>query len=172
MTAPSLREAAKLALEALETYSKPGRCDCCGSQGDCATSCEARGIIESLRAALAQPDAEPYGWKVEAVSRLYMGRHAELDAKAEAAHCGGTCKAFPLYAAPQPAPVKQSQYGGPELQALILAKLAAPVERKPLTNEQKEAIWGKAAQLRKYSKQIFMDGMNAAESAHSIQGAA
>jgi hypothetical protein len=103
-----------MALEALETYSKPGRCDCCGSQGDCATSCEARGIIESLRAALAQPDAEPYGWKVEAVSRLYMGRHAELDAKAEAAHCGGTCKAFPLYAAPQP----------------------APVERKPLTDEQ------------------------------------
>lgn len=45
----------------------------------------------------APPPAVPYSWTVSASGRMWFGDYAEDDAKAEAAHCGGTCKAFPLY---------------------------------------------------------------------------
>lgn len=61
-------------------------------------------FAERIRAAMVE--TEPYGWKVDGVSRIYVGEHAELDAKREAAHVGGTCQAFPLYAAPQPVALK------------------------------------------------------------------
>jgi hypothetical protein len=95
MTA-SLREAATMALDALELYSKPGRCDCCGHSGDCAEGCEVRGIINSLRAALAAPEAEPVAWKTQAGSLV--------TAPFEGAEAYGW---IPLYAAPQPATVER-----------------------------------------------------------------
>jgi len=43
---------------------------------------------------------EPYGWMIEGSSIVWRFEFAELDAKAEAARCGGTCKAFPIYTQP------------------------------------------------------------------------
>lgn len=49
---------------------------------------EMRRALEGFAAGRAAGvEAEPYGWKVDGVSRLYMGEHAELDAKKR----GGTC---------------------------------------------------------------------------------
>jgi hypothetical protein len=56
--------------------------------------------IESLTAALAEPEPIPYGWMIEGVSQAFFGKWAESDAKAEAGCIGGTCKAFPIYATP------------------------------------------------------------------------
>jgi hypothetical protein len=72
--------------------------------------------IGRLRAALAAGQAapatqqDPAGWYVTGCSRLL----AEEDAKAEARHIGGTARAIPLYAAPQPsttAPATQQPEG-------------------------------------------------------------
>lgn len=38
-----------------------------------------------------------YGWMVEGSPAVMRGDFAELDAKAEAARIGGTCKAFAVY---------------------------------------------------------------------------
>lgn len=43
---------------------------------------------------------QPYAWAIDACSRMWRGEFAEMDAKAEAARCGGTCTAFPLYIQP------------------------------------------------------------------------
>lgn len=45
--------------------------------------------------------AVPHGWMIEGCSRVWKGEHAEIDATAEAKRCGGTCKAYPVYTAPQ-----------------------------------------------------------------------
>ena len=42
-------------------------------------------------------EVKPFGWGMDGSSRMWRGIHAEADAKAEAARCGGTCTAFPLY---------------------------------------------------------------------------
>ena len=42
-------------------------------------------------------DEPPYAWAIDACSKMWIGEYAELDAKAEAKRCGGTCKAFPLF---------------------------------------------------------------------------
>lgn len=44
--------------------------------------------------------AEPVAWAVQACSKMWRGEFAEIDAKAEAKRVGGTCVAYPLYAAP------------------------------------------------------------------------
>lgn len=44
----------------------------------------------------------PYAWAIDACSKMWRGEFAEMDAKAEAARCGGTCRAFPLYDYPVP----------------------------------------------------------------------
>jgi hypothetical protein len=145
MTAPSLREAAQMALDALDRASATlGRYDIPGTQNWIVGAMQP--ALESLRAALALPDAEPVESWHEKADRL---------------------KKCVDYAA-----------SGQDLMVFRLRLTAhlntvpATVERKPLTDEQKEVIWDKAAQLRMYAKQIFMDGMNAAEAAHGIQGAA
>lgn len=43
---------------------------------------------------------KPVAWAVTACSKMFMGEFAELDAKAEARRCGGTCVSYALYAAP------------------------------------------------------------------------
>lgn len=48
----------------------------------------------------AQPAQEPVAWAVQACSKMWRGEFAEIDAKAEAKRCGGTCVAYPLYTAP------------------------------------------------------------------------
>lgn len=60
-------------------------------------------LIDDAIAALEAETGEPYAWAISACSRMWFGEFAELDAKAEAARCGGTCEAFPLYTAPVPA---------------------------------------------------------------------
>lgn len=46
----------------------------------------------------------PVAWAIQACSRMWTGEFAEIDAKAEAARCGGSCYAYPLYAAAPAAP--------------------------------------------------------------------
>ena len=60
--------------------------------------------VERLREALAQPEAEPVAWAVQACSKMWRGEFAEIDAKAEANRIGGTCVAFPLYTTPPQRP--------------------------------------------------------------------
>ena len=56
--------------------------------------------VERLREALAQPEAEPVAWAVQACSKMWRGEFAEIDAKAEANRIGGTCVAYALYTSP------------------------------------------------------------------------
>ena len=66
------------------------------------------GEIEALErlalGVLKQPGATPIAWYVTGCSTMLD----EHDAKAEAKRCGGSAKAVPLYAAPQPPAVKES----------------------------------------------------------------
>ena len=39
----------------------------------------------------------PYCWAVNGVNTLFRGEFAQLDAEAEAARCGGSAQAFPLF---------------------------------------------------------------------------
>lgn len=61
----------------------------------------ARAVIAADRALKETPT--PYGWSVSGTGRVYFGEHAEQDAQQEAKQCGGACKAFALYAAPEAA---------------------------------------------------------------------
>jgi hypothetical protein len=40
---------------------------------------------------------EPHVWMIQGSHGTWKGEHAEMAAKAEAARCGGTCYAYPLY---------------------------------------------------------------------------
>lgn len=42
----------------------------------------------------------PTAWAVTACSKMFIGKFAELDAKAEAQRVGGECIAYALYTAP------------------------------------------------------------------------
>ena len=53
----------------------------------------------ALAASPVQPAQIPFAWAISACSRMWRGEFAEMDARAEAARCGGTCIAFPLYRA-------------------------------------------------------------------------
>ena len=55
--------------------------------------------VVRLQKALAQPEAEPVAWAVQACSKMWRGEFAEIDAKAEANRIGGTCVAYALYTA-------------------------------------------------------------------------
>ena len=48
------------------------------------------------------PTPKPYCWVAQGCSVPFYGEFAKFDAERESAYVGGTCKAFPLYAAPQP----------------------------------------------------------------------
>ena len=56
--------------------------------------------VVRLQKALAQPEAEPVAWAVQACSKMWRGEFAEIDAKAEAKRIGGTCVAYALYTSP------------------------------------------------------------------------
>jgi len=43
---------------------------------------------------------EPHGWMMQGSNQVFKGEHAELDSKAEAKRCGGTCYAYPIYTKP------------------------------------------------------------------------
>ena len=121
-TKPTLKEAATMALEAL--------CMPCdrwnGTQAKIVSK-----AIEALRAALAVPDAELAaldGWKLVPVilteEMTTAGRDAQLS---QPCHMSALMvyRAM-LAAAPQPAHVPEVGFGN----------IAAPVERKPLTDEK------------------------------------
>lgn len=56
---------------------------------------------------MTQPiQSKTFGWVVSGCNTLYRGEFAEYDANEEAAHCGGTAKAIPLYTA-QDIPTKE-----------------------------------------------------------------
>lgn len=38
-----------------------------------------------------------HGWAIQGCSRMWVGEYAEIDAKAEARRCGGTCVAYPVF---------------------------------------------------------------------------
>lgn len=45
---------------------------------------------------------EPHVWMIQGSHATWKGEFAEMDAKAEAKRCGGTCYAYPLYTHPAP----------------------------------------------------------------------
>jgi hypothetical protein len=96
------RAAMKMALDALEPASIAQLAD--GTYMD--KDCKCSAAITALRAALAASDtpAKPYAWAVTGLRSMYFGEFAEVDAKREAKHCGGTARAFPLYTAPEVTP--------------------------------------------------------------------
>ena len=51
-------------------------------------------------AAPAPQAQEPHVWMIQGSHGTWKGEHAEMDAKAEAKRCGGTCYAYPLYTQP------------------------------------------------------------------------
>ena len=149
MTA-SLREAAQMALEVMDAVSaRLSRYDIPGVQNHISSNMSHS--IEALRAALAAPEADPVAWEISYTDwsgdaqKAVHGHNTIGDYRV----IDPAATSTPLFAAPRP----------------------APVERQPLTDEQKENIWIAKAQLRMYAKQIFIDGMNAAEAAHHIKAA-
>ena len=65
-------------------------------------------ITASLNASAPQPAPaaqKPIAWAIQGCGAMWRGEFAEADAKAEAARCGGTCYAYPLYTAPLAQPV-------------------------------------------------------------------
>lgn len=58
--------------------------------------------VQALRAALEQPEVEPYGWHVTGSNELLRGEYAQSDAESDAERCGGTARAVALYTAPPP----------------------------------------------------------------------
>lgn len=125
MTAPSLREAATMALQELVTLKKIVHGDKKTIGADKFDS-----VIESLRAALALPDAEPVAWAISYTSvtgscAKTVHRHNAIgDYRA----IDPAATSTPLYAAPQPVHVPETNFGN----------MAVPVERKPLTAQE---IW-------------------------------
>lgn len=61
-------------------------------------------VIDKAMGAQMTEVKMPEAWAVTACSKMFMGESAELDAKAEAQRCGGTCVAYALYSAPVIAP--------------------------------------------------------------------
>ena len=149
MTAPSLREAAQMALEALDRASATlGRYDIPGTQNWIVGAMQP--ALESLRAALALRDAEPVAWRIRYRSEpgmvgcypwSYRERKPRLPI--DTAH-----EIEPIYAAPQP----------------------SPVERKPLTPRQIFEIASRAEVCDGYYLQA-LPFARAIEAAHNIQGA-
>jgi len=43
---------------------------------------------------------EHHGWMMQGSNQVFKGEFAELDSKAEAKRCGGTCYAYPIYLKP------------------------------------------------------------------------
>ena len=106
MTAPSLREAATMALEALDRASATlGRYDIPGTQNWIVSAMQP--ALESLRAALAIPAANPVDTSVcmrcngsgEAIAMTNHLGPGDYECAADCPACGGTGE-------PQPAPVE------------------------------------------------------------------
>lgn len=66
---------------------------------DDAANARAR-CADELESALARQ--EPWGWGVVGTRHIFFGEYAQQDAEREAKHCGGSARAFALYAAPAP----------------------------------------------------------------------
>lgn len=64
-------------------------------------------VLENLEQLTAPQPAQPVppqAWAIQGSYIMYRGEHAEMDAKAEAKRCGGTCYAYPLYCLPPVGP--------------------------------------------------------------------
>ena len=142
----SLREAATMALEALE-----------GVFNWSAPIC-ARPQLDALRAALALPDAEPVAWNISytsadgSIRTVTHGHNAIADYRQIDQNAIST----PLYAAPQPAEPK-----------------AAPVERKPLLVSHIHSLITRSGV--RWTGLTLRDEVGIArviEQAHGIKGAA
>lgn len=149
MTAPSLREAATMALDALIAMQMEATARGCGLRV-CDDS------IEALRAALALPDAEPVAWAISYMGadglkyrRLFghnaIGDYRDIDPDATST---------PLYAAPQPAPVRRKPLSEARISQIWGSFVGDPTARHPLTLGDKVAF------------------ARAVIDAHNIQGAA
>lgn len=117
------------------------------------------------------PFVQLYAWAIDGCERIWTGTYAEIDAKAEARRCGGTCKAFPLYE-------NKSSDTYAEIDADIAratktgAAAWAGVEpqtlrtgMEPLTDEQIDAIMQPLTQNTPYSWRKFA---RAIEAAHGV----
>lgn len=74
------------------------------SNGDIAAPAPAQDVPE-----VGFGNMHPHAWAIQGSYIVFNGAHAEMDAKAEAKRCGGTCYAYPLYCLPPVAPNIQSQ---------------------------------------------------------------
>ena len=61
--------------------------------------------------------AAPFGWVVSGCHDLRMGEFAESDTKSEAAHCGGTACAIPLYTEAVWMPIESAPKNGRDMLA-------------------------------------------------------
>ncbi len=75
--------------------------DNCRAESICRIWCGNSACI-SHTAAPAPQAQEPHVWMIQGSHGTWKGEHAEMDAKAEAKRCGGTCYAYPLYTHPEP----------------------------------------------------------------------
>jgi len=55
--------------------------------------------IKRMDAETASVDAEitPHAWAIQGSAIMWKGENAEIDAKAEARRCGGTCTAYQVF---------------------------------------------------------------------------
>jgi hypothetical protein len=129
-----------------------------------------RAALEATQPA-AQP-ADPYGWSVTGCSTIRRGEFAEIDAKGEARHIGGTARAIALYAAPQPAAQTAERNFCPRCgkRAYDGIHTCTPPHEpaaQPLTNEQIGSIVRKAS----YGSALRRDGSTSHRIARAIEAA-
>lgn len=69
--------------------------------GEACTYCDDGEFPTPLYTAAPAPQpVAPHAWAIQGSYIMFRGEHAEMDAKAEANRCGGTCYAYPLYCLP------------------------------------------------------------------------
>ena len=88
--------------EGTKSAPKPGFHDCTfGAAPQAQPICKLFGTLPVYDT--PEPQAqEPHVWMIQGSHGTWKGEHAEMDAKAEAKRCGGTCYAYPLYTHPEP----------------------------------------------------------------------
>ena len=76
--------------------------DNCRAESICRIWCGNSACISHTAAPAPQAQEPPHVWMIQGSHGTWKGEHAEMDAKAEAKRCGGTCYAYPLYTHPEP----------------------------------------------------------------------
>ena len=100
--------------------------------------------ISMIGDCIDEQQATPYGWTVSGVPSVMSGSLAQEIQEQEAKRIGGTCKAFPVYTAPQ------------------------QVKRVPMTEKQIDKIHADTARLAQIRTTFFIAFARAIEAHHGI----